>query len=470
MDASEEGRQAAGLPEVQEPQLGHSEAAAEVTALRPNALAGVAGHLGQPSRSSDRRPAPKSHIRPGTDIRSEDHEREVTLARLPSRRSHRNLLNLANPVRVFDFFCGCGGASSGFRTAGMEIALGLDNDADAQRTFEANFPEAGFIGDDIATVSASAIDPVVDACADHPLLFNACAPCQPFSQQRRGVTSPDDERLGLLDHVLRFVRRHRPELIFAENVPGLREGGATRGVFQRLLCTLETLGYSTDYRVIKSQDYGVPQRRARLVVLASRLGPIRLPGPTHGFGTSSTTHATVRDWIGTLPAISAGEAHPSVPNHRAARLSPLNLQRIRATPPGGGWRDLPSDLMPASRRSGFTGFTDVYGRLKWDAPAPALTTRCISYSNGRFGHPEQDRAISVREAACLQTLPADFVLTGNLNSQARQVGNAVPALLAQRFGECITEHLAGIVRSAGTALQECPRRVCDARRGGLLSP
>ena len=105
--------------------------------------------------------------------------------------------------------------------------------------------------------------------------------------------------------------------------------------------------------------------------------------------------------------------------------------------------------MPASRKSGFKGFTDVYGRLKWDSPAPALTTRCISYSNGRFGHPDQDRAISVREAACLQTFPLDFVFAGNLNSQARQVGNAVPPLLAQRFGECITSHLEGIFTSIG---------------------
>ena len=369
----------------------------------------------------------------------------------PSSPSHRGSPNLSNPVKVFDFFSGCGGASSGLQAAGMEIALGLDNDPDARKTFEANFPEAGFIGDDIARVSASAIDPLVDAWGDHPLLFNACAPCQPFSRQRRGVTSPSDERLGLLDHVLRFVRRHRPEFIFAENVPGLREDGAAGRVFQRALHTLEALGYSTDHRVIKSQDYGVPQRRARLVILASLLGPITFPGPTHGAGTASATHSSVREWIGSLPAISAGETHSSVPNHRAAGLSPLNLQRIRATPPGGGWRDLPSDLMPESRRSGFNGFTDVYGRLRWDAPAPALTTRCISYSNGRFGHPEQDRAISVREAAYLQTLPADFVLTGNLNSQARQVGNAVPPLLAQRFGECITAHLAGIVRNAGTA-------------------
>ncbi|MCY4519716.1 MAG: DNA cytosine methyltransferase [Caldilineaceae bacterium] len=344
---------------------------------------------------------------------------------------------------VFDFFCGCGGASAGFREAGMEIAFGLDNDPDAGRTFKANFPEAEFFDDDIATMPDSAIDIVVDAWPNHALLFNACAPCQPFSRQRCGTLRPDDERLGLLTHVLRFVRRYRPEYVFVENVPGLQDAGAGGGIFQGLLHTLQELGYSTDHRVVKSQDYGVPQRRMRLVLLASLLGPITFPEPTYGVGTLNPEYSTVRKWIKSLPAISAGEAHPRVPNHRAARLSSLNLQRIGATPQGGGWRDLPPKLLPKSRKAGFNGYTDVYGRLRWDAPAPALTTRCISYSNGRFGHPEQDRAISVREAACLQTLPNDFVLTGSLNSQARQVGNAVPTLLAQRFGACIAEHFAG---------------------------
>ncbi len=241
-------------------------------------------------------------------------------------------------------------------------------------------------------------------------------------------------------HVLPFMRRHRPEFIFAENVPGLQDAGA--GILQDLLSALQDLGYSTDHQVVQSQDYGVPQRRARLVLLASLLGAVTFPLPTHGTSAPCTKHSTVGEWIAEFPAILAGETHPEVPNHQSARLSSLNLKRIGATPSGGGWPDLPPELMPKSRQSGFSGYTDVYGRLRWDAPAPALTTRCISYSNGRFGHPEQDRAISVREAACLQTLPADFVLTGKLTSQARQVGNAVPALLAQRFGERITEYLA----------------------------
>ena len=362
-----------------------------------------------------------------------------------SRRSP----DLRKPVKVFDFFSGCGGSSVGLRAAGLEIVFGLDNDFDAGQTFKANFAEAEFVCGDIVDVPAKSLDGIVARLANYPLLFNACAPCQLFSQQRRGRAAPDDTRLELLDHLLRFVRRHRPELIFAENVPGLRDSSRGREVFLRFTRVLQKLGYDTRHGVVRSQDYGVPQRRARLVLLASLLGPIGLPAKTHGPGTQRPRYSTVADWIGDLPEISAGETHPLIPNHRAARLSRLNMQRIRSTPPGGGWQDLPPRLLPASRRSGFKGFTDVYGRLRWDSPAPALTTRCISYSNGRFGHPRQDRAISVREAACLQTFPLDFVFAGSLNSQARQVGNAVPALLAQQVGERIAGHLAGIVSDVG---------------------
>ncbi len=365
-------------------------------------------------------------------------------------RRRRRSPDLDKPIKVFDFFSGCGGASAGLRAAGLEIVLGLDNDRDAARTFNANFVEAEFVCADIEEVSEESFDGIVDRLEGHPVLFNACAPCQPFSQQRRGEAEPHDKRLALLNDLLRFVRRHRPEFIFAENVPGLRDGSAGRKIFLQFTRMLEELGYRTSHGVVRSQDYGVPQRRARLVLVASLLGRVDPPAKTRGPGTQRPSYATVADWIGDLPQISAGESHPLVPNHRAASLSPLNLQRIRATPPGGGWRNLPPRLLPASRKSGFSGFTDVYGRLRWDSPASALTTRCISYSNGRFGHPEQDRAISVREAACLQTFPSDFVFTGNLNSQARQVGNAVPALLAQQFGERITSHLAGIVVDAGT--------------------
>ena len=317
----------------------------------------------------------------------------------------------------------------------MDIAFGLDNDPDAAGTFRANFPEAHFARIDIRNFSTDALDGLVNRWPDHPLWFSVCAPCQPFSQQRRGTLSLGDDRLDIVLHLLRFVRRYRPEFLFVENVPGLQKRSIGRTVFDPLKSALIQLGYCIDSGIVLSQDYGIPQRRTRLILLASRLFPISIPPKSHGPGTKNPKYSTVKDWIWDFPPIAAGETHPTVINHRAARLSDLNLRRIQATPAGGSWRDWPTELVPNCHRSGFAGYTDVYGRLRWDAPAPALTTRCISYSNGRFGHPEQHRAISVREAACLQTFPISFSLTGNLNAQARQVGNAVPTVLAQRFGE-----------------------------------
>ena len=353
----------------------------------------------------------------------------------------RPSLDLRKPVKVFDLFCGCGGTSSGLRAAGMEIALGLDNDPDAGRTFRHNFPEAVFVEKDIRDLATQELDRVVGRFPDHPLWFSACAPCQPFSQQRRGAVPRGDTRTGVLRHLMRFVKRYRPEFLFLENVPGLRKHWIGRDVFEPIMRDLDQLGYFVRCQVVRSQDFGVPQRRTRLVLLGSRIFPVPFPTHTHGPGSRNPDYATVKDWIYLLPPISAGESHPDIPNHRSARLSQLNLQRISSTPPGGSWKDWPLELVPECHRFGFTGFSDVYGRLKWDSQAPALTTRCISFSNGRFGHPQQDRAISVREAALLQTFPMDFEFTGSLTAQARQVGNAVPALLAQRFGEQITAHL-----------------------------
>jgi DNA (cytosine-5)-methyltransferase 1 len=192
--------------------------------------------------------------------------------------------------------------------------------------------------------------------------------------------------------------------------------------------------------VVESRDYGVPQRRRRLVVMASRLGPLAFPRPTHGPNGASQSYSTVWQWIGALPPITAGETHADLPNHRASALSRLNLERIRATPEGGSRSAWPDHLKLDCHMNGHKGHTDVYGRMRKHAPASGLTTRCISLSNGRFGHPVQDRAISVREAACIQTFPLDFEFRGSLNSMARQVGNAVPVLLAQRLGHRVLSH------------------------------
>jgi DNA (cytosine-5)-methyltransferase 1 len=325
----------------------------------------------------------------------------------------------------------------------MEIAVGIDVDPDAASTFRLNFPEADFIESDIRKMATNELD--ASLCrrgwgeSETRLLFSACAPCQPFSRQRRG-RNDKDERVPLLANLTRFVERYMPDFIFVENVPGLQTLGPAVGPFAAFVDSLTALKYAVIHRVVESQSYGIPQRRRRLVMLASRVGPLGFPDATHGPGRRP--YLTVRDAIGALPGLAAGETEPSIPNHRASALSSLNLRRIRATQEGGGRQDWPAELFAACHQDGYEGHTDVYGRLRWDAPASGLTTRCISYSNGRFGHPVQDRAISVREAARLQTFPDTFVFVGSLNSMARQVGNAVPVDLAGRFGHFVMDHLA----------------------------
>lgn len=341
-------------------------------------------------------------------------------------------------VQVVDFFSGCGGTSLGLRQAGMDILVAIDMDVDAAATFQANFPEAHFICQDIRDVLTSDLEAHLSRDTDHPLLFTACAPCQPFSKQNRDKSQSDD-RASLLDELHRFVRRFRPEYVFLENVPGIQHIDPSDGPIGRFLRLLHELGYDVAAGVVDFLDYGVPQTRRRLVMTASLLGPFTLPDPTHGPRHANAPHSTVWEWIGDLPPLAAGERSDAVPNHRAAALSPLNLKRIAATPEGGDRRDWPTELILPCH-DGHEGHTDVYGRLSKHRPASTLTTRCVSLSNGRFGHPTQNRALSVREAACLQTFPHDFLFRGSFASMAMQIGNAVPVLLARRFGEAINRH------------------------------
>lgn len=330
----------------------------------------------------------------------------------------------------------------------MRIIAGIDRDSDAAQTFRTNFPEAAFLETDIRDLRACDLDQHIDRCPrTYPLLFSFCAPCQPFSKQNHDK-SDGHQAASLLGEMHRFMRRFRPDLIFLENVPGLQRVSKEDEVFSGFLQLLRTLKYHVDRRLVRSQDYGVPQHRQRLVLIGSRLGPIAIPSPTHGPGTANASYSTVWNWIADLPRLSAGGHDPKVRNHRCMALSPMNLERIQNTPEGGGRRDWPKHLR-LSCHNGHRGHSDVYGRLFKDRPASALTTRCISLSNGRFGHPEQDRAISVREAACLQTFDRDFVFFGSLSSMARQIGNAVPVLLAEKIGLGFIEHRRALRRSGG---------------------
>jgi DNA (cytosine-5)-methyltransferase 1 len=353
-------------------------------------------------------------------------------------------------IQVADFFCGGGGTSAGFRHAGLQPAVGIDSDPDAAKTFKANFTSAHFLETDIRDLHADEVSPFLDH--RQLRLFCGCAPCQPWSKQN-GHRRQRDGRTDLLLEFGRFVDWHRPELVFVENVPGLQNPKQANGPLARFLSLLDAAGYSTHVGVVNALQYGVPQYRRRLVVLASLLGPIDMPQPTHGAGPDLQPYATVRDHISWLPALGAGEDHPDVSHHRAMNLSEQNRRRIRATPISGGRLHWPASLQLECHANGHEGHTDVYGRMHWDRPAPCLTTKCISLSNGRFGHPTQDRAISVREAACLQTFPRDFGFSGNLASMARQIGNAVPVLLAERVGHAFCQH----VEARSTASQSAHR-------------
>lgn len=335
-------------------------------------------------------------------------------------------------VRVVDLFSGAGGTSCGLRQAGMMPVAAVDIDAGALATYARNFPEARTFAADIRTVAVEEISAAVAKTDGSLLMLAACAPCQPFSKANRQKRE-GDARAGLLGEVVRFVDGLEPHFILIENVPAIRQQDRpSEGPLHSFLQRIGELGYHSAVETVQVADYGVPQHRPRLVVLASRLGPVSLPAPTHGAGRHP--YATVRDAIAHLPAIAAGGEHPEIPNHKASGLSETNLRRIQAIPPGADRRAWSDDLKLACHE-GVDGYTDVYGRMAWDRPAPALTTRCNSISNGRFGHPCQHRAVSAREAAALQSFPDDFVFVGSMEAVSRQIGNAVPPLLARRLAE-----------------------------------
>lgn len=338
-------------------------------------------------------------------------------------------------IRVADFFCGCGGTSVGLRAAGMDVVFGLDCDGPAAATFRRNFPRAAFLEVDVRDCRPEEIASQVGRGDGH-LLVSACAPCQPYSSFVRRTRGRSHDR-SLLLRLIPILDLLRPAFVLVENVPGL-DTKAPAGTLSRFCKALTRLGYSISWKVVDCQSYGVPQRRRRLVLMGSLLGQVEIPRPTHGPGLLPV--ATVLEWIADLPPLQAGETHTEVPNHVASALTDINLRRLRASKPGGDRFDWPSELRLACHKE-HRGHSDVYGRMSWDAPAPALTTKCTGISNGRFGHPEQDRPISVREAACLQTFPRDFVFEGGIKTATRQVGNAVPPLLAQRMGEAFVRHL-----------------------------
>lgn len=336
-------------------------------------------------------------------------------------------------MRAVDFFCGAGGLTRGLLDAGIGVVAGLDSDGCCREAYEQN-NGVPFVHARIEEVREDTPGLAEHVRSTDDLLFAACAPCQPFSKiLQNGGTTQDPT---LLREFGRLIAAVGPAFVLVENVPGITRGRGrtTLDAFRR---ALDGGGYRWVDGFVDAKHYGVPQNRRRFVLLAARTGPEPcLPERTHG--PDREAPRTVRDAIGRFPRIGAGGASSRWPNHRAARISERNLERLRATPhDGGDRRSWPDRLWLACHRKDNSGHSDVYGRMAWDRPAPALTGRCHSISNGRYGHPEQDRAISLREAAAIQTFPDAYEFFGYDKAIARQIGNAVPVLLARRLGEQI---------------------------------
>lgn len=338
-------------------------------------------------------------------------------------------------VYAVDLFCGAGGLTCGLERAGIDVRLGVDIDPACEYPFSAN-NAAKFLLKSVEKLEVEDLERVFHKIGIR--LLAGCAPCQTFSTYNRKAT-PDDKRWWLLLHFARLVQEISPELVTMENVPRLQD----RGVFEEFLVTLQDAKYHVHVEVVNCEEYGIPQHRQRLVLLASKLGPIRLLSPGE-FGAERTT---VREAIADLPPLRAGEMDETDPLHQASTLSDLNRKRIEASKPGGTWRDWQKTLVADchKKKTGKT-YPSVYGRMCWDEPAPTITTQFFGFGNGRFGHPDQNRAISLREGAILQSFPKDyeFVPPGQpiyKKSVGRLIGNAVPPKLGEVIGLSIFRHV-----------------------------
>ena len=346
-------------------------------------------------------------------------------------------------IEVVDLFCGIGGLSYGMKSKGFKILAGYDIDKTCQYAYEKN-NGAVFHYQDIYKVSAEKISSQYSQNAIKVLA--GCAPCQPFSSYAFKNKNKDPKKYSLLYEFGRIVKGTHPDIVTMENVSSITKF-KLKSVLDDFIKTLEGEGYHVSYQTVFCPDYGIPQTRKRLVLLASRYGKISLIKPTH----TPENYVTVRDTIGELPPIKAGEACPTDPFHRCRALTPINQRRIEATPYGGSWKDWPEELLlECHKKDKGKSFGSVYGRMKWDEPAPTMTTQCTGLGNGRFGHPEQNRAISAREAALFQTFPMEYQFFENeasvsISTVSRYIGNAVPPKLGEVIAESIVEHLKSLL-------------------------
>ena len=353
----------------------------------------------------------------------------------------------------------------GFSKPGFEVVGAVEIDSEAAAAYTANVGVEPLTRDIRAISGEDLLTGTGVGVGELTLLFG-CPPCQSFTILRRGAaeTVADGARNSLPREYSRLVKELRPRHIAFENVPGMVDG-RWRHRFDELLADLEKLGYRCRWRVLDAADYGVPQRRRRVVVVGSRLVEPALPPPTHAASGEDglSAHRTVRDAIGRMLPLGPGEVDPADPFHRARRHTDIAIRRLRTVPEGGGRMNLPPELQLACHQ-GHPGHYDIYGRLWWDRVAPTLTSGCTNVTKGRFGHPEQDRAITLREALLLQGFPPSATVRGvNTDTMALQVGNAVPPPLTAAVGRTILEMEAQV----SVAARPTPAARADTDQSGL---
>lgn len=350
-------------------------------------------------------------------------------------------------MRAVDFFSGAGGVTCGFLQAEIDVLAGIDNEMSCKDTYVTNNhrrdqQEISFICEDISTYQPQDLEVELNLQPnDDEMIFVGCSPCQYYTNMKTTKEKSRESRT-LLEEFRRFVDYFRPGYIFIENVPGLQSNPESPlGQFKLFL---ENNGYLFDERVVNAKYFGVPQNRRRYILIASRLAtqdhPIHIPEP------DKINIKTVRDAIGNIdifPPVEAGNIDNSNFQHSTARISQINLNRLANTPLDGGdrraWANNEELQLPCYINH--DGHTDVYGRMAWSRPSPTITTKFCSISNGRYGHPEQLRAISLREGATLQSFPLNYIFYSNgQGSIAKMIGNAVPPLLARSIGETINAH------------------------------
>ena len=342
------------------------------------------------------------------------------------------------PNVAVDLFCGVGGLTHGLIQSGINVVAGFDIDDSCKFAYESN-NDAIFYHKDINELTP---EELIQLYPENSIrLLTGCAPCQPFSKytKRYRKDGHTDDKWRLLYSFANLVTQTQPHIVSMENVPEL----ARETVFIDFVNSLEQLDYHVDWRIVYCPDYGVPQHRKRLVLLASRFGEINFIPPQY----TPENYLTVRSAIGNLPPIIDGEAHENDPIHTSSKLSETNQLRMRQSVPGGTWRDWDESLqLNCHKKPSGRSYSAVYGRMKWDEPSPTITTQFYGYGNGRFGHPEQNRALSLREGAILQSFPPDYRFIEESMNFSRKglgthIGNAVPVNLGRAIGISIQNHL-----------------------------